>query len=556
LRFTSHIQDLIESPQHAATILLVLLGAVLRVWQYLANSSLWIDEAAVARNIIERPVTALFGPLDYAQVAPIGFLLIEKGITSLFGTSEYSLRAFPLVCGLSSLFLFWAVAKRVLSGWAVPFAVGLFSLGIPFIYFSSQVKQYASDVAAALVLLLLALEMRNQGVSPRRAIWLGFTGAVIAWFSQTALFVMLGIGLALLILVLNERDRAAAQSLSTTGALWLLSAAAVAAHSLWSVSDLDREYFRWFWGEGFMPLLPNSLSDVGWLPRKLIWVFGAFAPGLGHTNGGLNYRWSPIFAAMMLYGYWTLWRKQRDAALFLLLPVVVAVGLSAASLYPFTARLLAFLIPFLLLATAAGASHFLTNLPRRLQFLSPAALAVLGGAPIYAIATALPPSWVQHFRPVMAHISQRRDAGDQIYVYSGAGLAFGYYAPRFGIPRDGVALGRCSLGDPREYFRELDRLRGEKRVWFVATHEQRSGELELILGYLDQIGRRLETITVPASSGRVIEDAYGYLYDLSDRERLASVSPERYALPSTLTPLPDSLKRWGCYGITGGESSR
>ena len=354
----------------------MLIGAALRLWQYVANSSLWIDELALTRNIIDRPAAALFAPLDYAQVAPIGFLFVERAITTVFGTSEYALRAFPLLCGLASLLLFWAVAQRILSGWAVPFAVGLFSLGIPFIYFSSQVKQYSSDVAAALFLTLAALEVRRRGVNARRAMWLGFTGAVIAWFSQAALFVMLGIGSAFLILVLNERDRAAAQSLSTTGALWLLSAAAVAAHSLWSVSDLDREYFRWFWGEGFMPLLPNSLSDVGWLPKKLTWVFGAFAPGLGHTNGGLNYRWSPVFAVMMLYGYWMLWRKQRDAALFLLLPVVVAVGLSAASLYPFTARLLAFLIPFLLLATAAGASHFLTNLPRRPHFLGPAALAV------------------------------------------------------------------------------------------------------------------------------------------------------------------------------------
>lgn len=533
----------------------MLIGAVLRLWQYLANSSLWIDELALTRNIIDRPAVALLAPLDYAQAAPIGFLFVEKGITTVFGTGEYALRAFPLACGLASLVLFWAVAQRILSGWAVPFGVGLFSVGIPFIYFSSQVKQYSSDVAAALVLLLLALDLRSQGMSRRRATWLGFTGAVIAWFSQTALFVMIGIGSGLLILVLIERDRAAARSLSTTGALWLLSAAAVAALSLWSVSDLDREYFRWFWGEGFMPLLPNSLSDVAWLPRKLIWVFGAFAPGLGHTNGGLNYRWSPVFAAMLLYGYWVLWRKQRDAALFLLLPVVVAVGLSAVSLYPFTARLLAFLIPFLLLATAAGASHSLTNLPRSLQFLSPAALAVLAGAPIYAVATALPPSWVQHIRPVIAHVSQRLEAGDRIYVYSGAGLAFGYYAPRFGIPRDGVLLGRCSLADPRGYLRELDRLRGQKRVWFVATHEQRIGELELILGYLDQIGRRLDALVVPASNGRVIEGAYGYLYDLSDRDRLASVTAETYPFRPALKPLSTNAQRWGCYGITGGEPS-
>lgn len=547
---------LIGSPQRAITTFFLFLGIALRLWQYLANSSLWIDEAALARNIIERRPQDLLGSLDYAQLAPVGFVLLQKAVTSLFGSSEYVLRAFPLICGVASLFLFQAAARRILSGWALPFAIGLFSVGIPFIYFSSQVKQYSSDIAVALLLLVLALDLRSDGVSRRRATWLGIAGLLLGWISQTALFVMVGIGTALLIQVWGRRDRQAIQALTIIGALWLVTGVSVVAHSVGSVAPTDREYFKWFWNGGFMPLPPRTLADVAWLPMKLIWVFGAFAPGLGHTNGGLNYRWSPVFAAMMLIGYWTLWRKQRDAALFLLLPVLAAVGASAVAIYPFTARLLAFLIPFFLLVTAAGAHQFLLSLPRQLQFLNPVALAVLVGAPIYAIATALPPSWVQHFRPVMAYVDQRRERDDRIYVYSGAGLAFGYYAPRFGFSRDGVVLGRCAVSDPRNYFRELDRLRGERRVWILFTHEQRVGELNLILGYLDATGQRLDALTIPASNGREIENAHAYLYDLSERVRPGSISAETYQLPTDYRLSSDAGGRWRCYGITGGEPAR
>jgi hypothetical protein len=57
---------------------------------------------------------------------------------------------------------------------------------------------------------------------------------------------------------------------------------------------------------------------------------------------------------------------------------------------------------------------------------------------------------------------------------------------------------------------------------------------------------------IPASNGRPIEHAYGYLFDLSERARLSSASADTYALPA-FKPLPDSFIRWGCYGITGGE---
>ena len=533
-----------------------MIGAALRLWQYAANSSLWIDELALSRNIIDRGVSELLQPLDYAQSAPAGFLLIEKALSTVFGTGEFALRAFPLLCGLCALGLFWAVTTKVVSGWTVPYAVGLFSLGIPFIYFSSQVKQYSSDVAAALLLVWATLATHRQGVTRARAFWLGVLGAALAWFSQPAVFVMAGIGTGLAILAFKEGERHTTGWFGITCALWAASAAAVVTHSLGAVGELDREYFQWFWSGGFMPVPPRTLSELAWLPGKLTWVFGAFGLGLGHTNGGLNYRWSPLFTAVMLYGYWVLWRKQRDAALFLSLPVVVAVGLSALALYPFTARLLAFLIPFFILALAVGASEVLARFQYRFQFLSAALLAVLVGAPIYAVATALPPSWVQHFRPIMAHVSQWHEPGDRIYVYSGGGLAFSYYAPRFGVDQNGVILGRCALNDARSYLRELDSLRGQKRVWLVATHEQREGELQLILGYLDQLGRRLDAVVERASSGRAIENAYGYLYDLSDRERLSSVSADTYALPVAFEPMREAAARWGCHGVTGGAQSR
>src|SRR5437899_242030 len=70
----------------AAPIVILLAGGLLRIWQYAGCRSLWLDEAALANNIIHKPLSKLlFYPMDDQQYAPPGFLLLEKGATMLLG---------------------------------------------------------------------------------------------------------------------------------------------------------------------------------------------------------------------------------------------------------------------------------------------------------------------------------------------------------------------------------------------------------------------------------------------------------------------------------------
>jgi hypothetical protein len=180
--------------------------------------------------------------------------------------------------------------------------------------------------------------------------------------------------------------------------------------------------------------------------------------------------------------------------------------------------------------------------------LAPVVLAILVGAPLYAIATALPPYWLQHMRPVTAELSTRLRADDLIYLYYGAGQAFQYYAARAGIRPDQIVTGRCAAGQPRLYLQDLDRLRGRSRVWLVASHSRREGgEEALMVAYLDRIGRRLETFSQGGSSGHSIEAANAYLFDLSDPAALARSSWETQPIPAG--PVLDPPLPWDCYGV-------
>ena len=72
------------------------IGILLRLREFLANRSLAQDEAQLALNIIDRPITRLFGQLDFNQAAPPGFLAVQKLVTEALGFGEYSLPALPL----------------------------------------------------------------------------------------------------------------------------------------------------------------------------------------------------------------------------------------------------------------------------------------------------------------------------------------------------------------------------------------------------------------------------------------------------------------------------
>ena len=91
----------------AALYALVAAGVALRLWQYLANASLWIDEIALAQNVLFWPLAHLLGqPLALDQVAPPGFLAAVKGVTWVVGPSERALRFVPFAGGVAGLLIF------------------------------------------------------------------------------------------------------------------------------------------------------------------------------------------------------------------------------------------------------------------------------------------------------------------------------------------------------------------------------------------------------------------------------------------------------------------
>ncbi len=67
---------------------IILVGLLLRLLHYLNNRSLWLDEAMLARNILDRGSFELLITLDYNQGAPVLFLLLPDLKRSSIPTAE------------------------------------------------------------------------------------------------------------------------------------------------------------------------------------------------------------------------------------------------------------------------------------------------------------------------------------------------------------------------------------------------------------------------------------------------------------------------------------
>lgn len=205
---------------HCALYLL-LLGEFLRIHQYLFNRPLWVDESYLSLNIINKPLLELlFNKLQYQQLAPQTYLLITKIITMIFGCSEYSLRAFSLICGIVSLLLFYKTAKDLLNAGPRLIALFLFTTSQQLIYYSSEAKQYSLDVLIALILINLSYNAIKSNYDFKRTSYLSIAGFIAAWSSHSTILIFSGLYFGLLIdLILNKRFRHTKQLL-IIGFLW------------------------------------------------------------------------------------------------------------------------------------------------------------------------------------------------------------------------------------------------------------------------------------------------------------------------------------------------
>ncbi len=458
--------------QVSCLTLLLVTGSVLRAAPFLLDRSLWLDEAKLALNVLERSPAQLFGPLDYDQAAPVGFLLLEKQAVVAFGEGERALRLVPLLAGVASLWLFFLVARRWLSPAESLLALALFALAQPLVYYATEVKQYSTDVFVALALVWTA----GRALDARpHALWaLVPAGVLGVWLSHPAVFVAAGAGLTLVLSSWLRGARRRASLFAAVAAAWGASFAADYALVL-SRSD-PKGFLVRFWADGFPALPPRSLADLLWPVRTF---FGFFVDPAGLGLAGLA-------AAAFVMGCVRYGRSEPRALALLVSPALLTLLAALVHRYPFPTsgsldsyplpgRIVLFLVPEAMILVAAGIGGVARTADRDLRVLG----GVMAGFLLVSLAVdaASRPAHrirLHELRPLVAAVARDGRPDDVLVLNTRAMPVFRYYVRRLEagsgfVDRLHVAelpgTNRWSVYEER-----LQALPGGSRVWVLYAH--------------------------------------------------------------------------------------
>lgn len=495
----------------------ILLGIALRLRRYLANRSLWLDEASLALNIVNRTYSELTRPLDYDQGAPLGFLYAVKLTTQIFGNHDYVLRIVPLLSGILALYLMYRLASEYFGMYGLP-ALAMFSLSGSMVAYSAELKQYSSDVLFALLLTYFALHCVGEQKDWGNIFKLGITGAVAVWMSHPAIFELAVIGILLVVEKFYRRSFKIIYWLTGVGIAWSLSFLATYLISLRQLIGNDN--LQDYWQSSFAPMPP-------W--ENWIWYRNVLVALLPQVNPSFfpyvlqSYQPDHLINVCLLLilcgGVYLLWRHW-EAALLITSPILLMFLASSLRLYPISERFLYFWFPALLFLLAEGMRLVYSLLA---NFNKKVALTGYGLLVLTLIWSSLPQSYKdavnppmgEDIKPVLAYLSDHIEPGDILYIHNGSINPYLYYESEYELDAGEVFIAYKSYNFKR-FIIDVENFRGSDRIWFVFSHVTScdcDGELGLEervqahIRILDGNGIQLDHFEASR--------AYAYLYDLN-----------------------------------------
>jgi hypothetical protein len=230
-----------------------------------------------------------------------------------------------------------------------------------------------------------------------------------------------------------------------------------------------------------------------------------------------------VLAIFVIVAIWT----KRAIAIVAIGGIVITVFASALKIYPFSSRLLIFLVPLAFLVIATAIDQISWKAGRAAG--TACAVLLFWVAVAKDVSVALNPFSVSEMRPALEQIGPRFEPGDAIAVTEMSGAMYEFYAPTLISPGTPM-LGIAGSIDGGESLTEAARKNGYRRIWLVAAHCT-----DIVRGLVKELANTAPVVFEWTGRGtRVV------LFDFtSGEEAMTSTNRLQVNRPQTPSALPE-----------------
>jgi len=448
-------------PYKILTIAIISAGILISLIQYIYNRSLWLDEALLALNIVNRNHFSLLGHLGGGQVAPIFFLQIEKVITEIGGNSEYALRLFPLLSFWLSIFFFYKIllvlAKKPL---IIVFALSMFIFNTTIIYYASEVKQYMTDVLVLLATYYILL--KNYDSLNYKYLILASWGALAIFLSNVAPVILTTAGIYLIYTNIKSTKREA-HILLQIFEIWFVTFAVY--YVLFIHNHPSQDYMLAYWGKN------NAFLPLNLLHKEFYVFIYEKASLLNYILFNKNIPGAIIYSLIILFGIiFTLKRGKIHIIILSMLPLLIHLTLSGFRLYPFDIRLILYLFPTLIIIAIQGIEA-LVDIGTPIIGNRKAAILVLV-LPITMVVLLLRnfPIQKDEIKSALAVLKTHKKHNEKLFINYYGHASFQYYQKIKFYPdtTSPVILGSWNNGITEQDLHQIKQLQGSN--WVLLSH--------------------------------------------------------------------------------------
>ena len=489
-------------------LVLIFIGIALRLYQYLINHTLWLDEAFIAINIIRSNYSELLSPLKYYnQAAPVIFLLVTKFITKVWGISEYALRFLPLLTGIGSMVASYFLGKKFLDKKSIPVFLTLIAFSRYGIYYSAELKQYLLEMFATIFILILASKIYESEYKLKFCLAAGFAGGFLIFCSYTSAFILAGVGIALFLsLIIRKREinnniifKKNILYLIISGAIWLVSF--IFNYFIFVKKSATPVFYQYWKGLYSFPPFPlKTSSDFLWYPKTFL---NLIKDPLGFTFHISNINSIPYFIIVIQYAvvilmiifgtYHIIKNKKWFNLMVIYLPILVIFIVSLLGIYPLYGRLELFIIPICYLLISEGSAEAISIFKRGWKTIGIVLISILIAFPIFYAVNNIINSQIRHeTKPVMEYYIKNRQPEDKVYIYPSASEepVYTYYTEYyFENLNDRIFIKTDFNKNKEEYYGELLEKTEKSRTWIIFPFN--TEEEKEIINFLSDNGNKV-----------------------------------------------------------------